>query len=593
MMERYNQAVQRNIQSVGPGSEDIPLSSVRSSIYDDYQVKFSTPDIAMQALNQQWQHIYGVYAHTQSKNDTLGQLSFSTSLKDSWNHLSESLKTLTQGASQSSLQHESVFRLSECVNNLRAATGQIQTVRTNIDQLLSQAVHEINQDIQSYQDLGTHLQTQDSESFEYADIYSRREAVLKKINGYLSAQNLDHHQSNSPLYITQGSQVMPLLASLSMTQTNSFSAHVPKGESIMMDGQALDADQLGSGFFSSLLEMRDNILPEFQKRVDALAFTLSTTCNQDLAWTSDLQNTRSLSLDEGWSPDDLNLKGTLTFAMCKNNRVMATETVNLATGEQTIVTANAQGEYTKTSVNGNGPITTMENLVQVLQNGTNLPDGYTKDFQFSWDQGKLTVNCLDPDAQWTWGSTQDDQAVAVVEGQEVSFPLLFKETQFLSQGKSFAAIHEALTDEDKIELKKDWSTSLQTNTRLQEKRTVRLDPSIAQVTDFQNNKNQYLLNTQIPMEQFSRNLENTYHPEMESLVQDIQNAQSTERQRYEDTKQSMQSLNDKYKMDSQETPEDLENQLAKMALWQQHNERLLEMFWGMRSDFMDTLRRAG
>lgn len=206
------------------------------------------------------------------------------------NDISSQLATLQTQLSQlaaapqnSSLSNSVVSGLDNVTVNMRSTSQQIQTLRTQADQQISDTVGDVNTQLDAINSLNTQIATATARGQSTAALDDQRTTALKTLSADIGIGYYSNDQGALQVYTTAG---QPLITGNVVNHLSHQAVSVSGGMSypaggiggIMLGNTDITGD-ISSGKLSSLIQQRDTELPAAQSALDYLAQQLSAGLN--------------------------------------------------------------------------------------------------------------------------------------------------------------------------------------------------------------------------------------------------------------------------------------------------------------------------
>lgn len=223
----------------------------------------------------------------QSLQQAMGQISQSDT---GGNDISSQLATVQADLSQlaatptnTSLGNAAIGALDDLTSNMRSTSAQIQTLRTQADQQITDTVTDANTQLDTINDLNIQIATAQAKGQSTAALSDQRATALQALSGDLGIGYYTNQQGAVQIYTNSGQSlltgnVVVHLSHSSVTASSSMS--YPSGgiNGIMAGGTDI-TDTLGSGTLAALVQQRDQELPAAQSSLDYLAQQFSAGMN--------------------------------------------------------------------------------------------------------------------------------------------------------------------------------------------------------------------------------------------------------------------------------------------------------------------------
>jgi flagellar hook-associated protein 1 FlgK len=265
------------INGVGGGVQDLGTTS---NVDQFLQAQINTANgVTSQATT------YNTYY--QSLQQAMGQIGQNDT---GGNDISSQIATLQTNLSQlaatpqnTSLGNAAIGSLDDLASNMRSTSQQIQTLRTQADQQITDTVTDANTQLDTINDLNTQIATAQAKGQSTAALADQRNTALQALSGDLGVGYYADQQGAIQVYTTSG---VPLLTGnivnhLSHTSvTVSSDMSYPSGGIDGITAAGTDITTLTStGKIAALVQQRDQELPAAQSSLDYLAQQFSAGMN--------------------------------------------------------------------------------------------------------------------------------------------------------------------------------------------------------------------------------------------------------------------------------------------------------------------------
>ncbi|MGE5517946.1 MAG: flagellar hook-associated protein FlgK [Bacteroidota bacterium] len=278
-------------------------------------------------------------SYMQSLSDALGSLSSDgagDTLATSLSSLESTLDELATTPESATLANQAVSDLEDVTADLRSASDDVQTLRTNADGDIADAVNTVNDALHQIDSLNQSIVRAQGAGQPTGDLEDKRNAALQTISAEMGITTYTDSTGAMKVYTTSGQVLLgDDVHELSFTAASSVkttSAYPATLSGISVDGQDI-TKSIQTGEISSLVTLRDTTLPSVQKDLDALATelrdTLNTISNQGSAAPppNSLTGTASVS-----AADSLSATGTLRVAVTDSDgKVVSTQDIDMTT----------------------------------------------------------------------------------------------------------------------------------------------------------------------------------------------------------------------------------------------------------------------
>jgi len=216
--------------------------------------------------------------------DTFGTTQSNSSISNQLNRLQQEFSTLTTSPETVSQQLAAVQAGLSVANGLANMSKTVQTLRLNADREIEGATNEIN----SY--LGNIASLNDQISFGYStgrqveDLEDKRDVALNKLSDLLDVRYFKNANGSMTVFTSDGTTLVdsqPVkMSHVALTQVAPTSSYAGGDFNGIFAGVRDITTAIRSGRLKSLVEMRDNILPDMQAQLDQLAKSLKEQVNQ-------------------------------------------------------------------------------------------------------------------------------------------------------------------------------------------------------------------------------------------------------------------------------------------------------------------------
>ncbi len=279
-----------------------------------------------------------------------GQVGDGTSIADTLQSMASSFSALSSNVTSAAQQSSTVSSVSDVTTQLNTMTTSLQALRIQADQQLSADVTQVNADVQNIYTLNQSIVRNTAIGTSTADLADQRDQSLTNLSKLLNIQYYQRNDGSMVVYTASG---VPLLDSTADTMTHAAVSVTQawmtqaggQFNPITLDNTVMDG-KIGSGEMASLINMRDNVIPNMQSQVDEMSKQLQNTLNQISNRSTSFPNTVT------------SYTGTRVFATQGNITPMssAAGTITYNQGVNTI-TSTASGTFDITYSPTNGQIT--------------------------------------------------------------------------------------------------------------------------------------------------------------------------------------------------------------------------------------------
>jgi len=223
----------------------------------------------------------------QNLQQAMGQISQSDT---GGNDISSQLATLQAGLSSlaatpqnSSLANGVISSLDGVTSTMRSTSQQIQTLRSQADQQISDTVDDVNTQLDAINSLNTQIATAQARGQSTAALDDQRTTALKSLSADVGVGYFANEQGELQVYTTAGQplitgNVVNHLSHQSVSVSGSMTYPGGGINGIMVGSTDITAT-IGTGKLASLVQQRDNELPAAQNALNYLAQQVASGLN--------------------------------------------------------------------------------------------------------------------------------------------------------------------------------------------------------------------------------------------------------------------------------------------------------------------------
>ncbi len=294
---------------------------------DNYLTKSLVGDVGTMGKNKAISELLEYYS------SQLGATDGSNTMSSELNDLYGALQQLSVSPETLANKTEAVQIASNLADSLRNLSGDIQELRIQADQKISDNVTTVNNTVQQLYQINQNINSGNLSDSQMAEYMDQRAAALQTL-----AQSMDIQyyvtSSNQLQIFTGGGQ--PLLLSQAFPISYAPTTNVNSGtvfQPIMLNGVDI-TNQIANGELAGNIEIRDKTLVDEQAKLDQFATVLKTQMNTLLNKGSSLppQTTLTGSLTGLTGTSAISGTGTLRVAIVNNSGVLQNYAdINLST----------------------------------------------------------------------------------------------------------------------------------------------------------------------------------------------------------------------------------------------------------------------
>ncbi|MFN0264145.1 flagellar hook-associated protein FlgK [Tepidamorphus sp. 3E244] len=274
------------------------------------------------------------YAETLSNYYTqldaaFGQPGGATSLDTLMNNFHAAMEELATSPESDVAREGTLYSAQVLATTLNGLTADIQTMRTQTEQALNNAVERVNEILQDLSDLNSEITTTTQAGRAPASLLDRRDSLISELSHYVDVRVQERERGEVGIYTSSGTLLLDGSASTlsfdsrgTMNAASTYStdpADRTVGTIKLDAGSNYSIDLIAdsafrSGEIKALIDLRDNILPQAQAQLDAvadvMARSLSSKQVDSTAATSGAQTGLSIDLAGLQDGDSLSLTYT-------------------------------------------------------------------------------------------------------------------------------------------------------------------------------------------------------------------------------------------------------------------------------------------
>ncbi|MBN9078613.1 MAG: flagellar hook-associated protein FlgK [Rhizobiales bacterium 65-79] len=211
----------------------------------------------------------------------------------------QALNLYSATPSNTSLGENTIESARQLVRNLNDGTQAIQSFRTDMDNQISQAVGDLNNLLNSFNQANRAIVAGNQTGADVSDIEDQRDGLLKQISQYVSISTIKRGNGDMVLMTSDGATLYETVPrTVTFDPTAGYSA-TTVGSAIKVDGVPLSAGTGGnttaSGSLQAMVQLRDSTATTMQSQLDEIARGLiSSFAEKDPSGTATLPDTPGL-----------------------------------------------------------------------------------------------------------------------------------------------------------------------------------------------------------------------------------------------------------------------------------------------------------
>ncbi len=217
----------------------------------------------------------------QQLSDAMGGNNYENAPSTLVANLRDALQTYATQPSNVTSAQSAVAAANDVANGLNNATAATQKVRSDADAQIASDVANLNDLLSQFQTVNTAIVKGTQAGDDVSNELDQRDKLLKGISGYVGIDTVKRANNDTVIYTTDGTTLFETVPrAVSFTPTLNYADGVA-GNSVMIDGVPLKpgtgADSTAKGSMQALLQLRDDIAPQFQNQLDEIARGLVQT----------------------------------------------------------------------------------------------------------------------------------------------------------------------------------------------------------------------------------------------------------------------------------------------------------------------------
>lgn len=457
-----------------------------------------------------------------------------SSLLDAYDAALSSLASSPTAAAQKTAV---VSALETVASGLGELSDEIQSLRTEANKSIADTIDEINANLSKIASLNDQIAQGTQTGADTTDLEDQRDAALETLSGLMGVSYYTNSENRVMVYAASGDLLVGAkAASLSYTASSTLdatSAYPGEIAGIYLNGKDITTSLTG-GELGGLISLRDEILPDEQAKLDALAATLidqiNSASNQGAAYPAPQTLTSSATVSES---DAFSATGSVRVAVLDSaGAVVSTQDIDLSaystladlvsaldgiSGLSAVISSDGELTLTADSASNGVALGALDSAVGAsaddfssffgfndLLSGSGAGD-IAVSSALSTDPDRLPMGVLDAssglaagDIGLAAGDVTTTQALSDLLSQSLSFSAAGDFAAQTNSLSGYAArfvsgaatlISLASSNADSAQSAYDYAT-----TRLQNQTAVNLDEEVALLTQFQT---QYEANAQM------------------------------------------------------------------------------------------------
>ncbi|PRD42660.1 flagellar hook-associated protein FlgK [Phyllobacterium phragmitis] len=221
--------------------------------------------------------------------------------------LRDALQTYAAQPGQSTTAGDTVVdKAVGLANALNEGTSQIQTLRADADADIAASVDSINDLLAKFEQVNSSIVNGTRSGADVSDFLDQRDSILKQLSGEIGITTMSRADNDMVIFAETGVTLFEKTArKVSFEPTVAFATGT-SGNNVYVDGVPLSHSTFeqpyGTGRLSGLLQLRDQVAPDYQSQLDEIARSLVTLFSETDQTSSGLPAITGLFSYSG-SPD--------------------------------------------------------------------------------------------------------------------------------------------------------------------------------------------------------------------------------------------------------------------------------------------------
>jgi flagellar hook-associated protein 1 FlgK len=214
-------------------------------------------------------------------------------LETAYNNFTSAIQALQTNTTGLSAQTTALSAAQTLAQTINATSQGIQTLRTNVNQDISNSVAQVNTDLQQIAAINTKLQGLSSTDPSAATLKDQRDSAISDVSKYVDVRAINSGTNGVNIFTTTGIQLVGdgqasqfnfsstgTLSATSLYNSDPTKSGIGALSVTLPNGASLDVIAnrvISSGQIAADLQLRDQTLVQAQTQVDQLAATLSSS----------------------------------------------------------------------------------------------------------------------------------------------------------------------------------------------------------------------------------------------------------------------------------------------------------------------------
>lgn len=194
--------------------------------------------------------------------------------------LRDALQTFAAAPSNASLGDSVISKADALANALNEGTKQVQALRDDADNEIAASVANINDVLSKFEKVNQQIVGGTRSGNDVSELLDQRDALLKQLSGEIGITTMVRGDNDMVIFAENGVTLFETAPRQVSFQPSGGLAAGIAGNPVLVDGVPLTHDTFdqpyGTGRLSGLLQLRDQIAPQYQMQLDEIARGLVT-----------------------------------------------------------------------------------------------------------------------------------------------------------------------------------------------------------------------------------------------------------------------------------------------------------------------------
>lgn len=195
--------------------------------------------------------------------------------------LADDLSAFAASPGEVTLAASTVSSAQELATSLNNTSNEVQAIRKRADSQIKADVDELNRLLGQFETANNKVVIANIAGADASDALDQRDTLVKQISEIIGVSTSERANGDMALYTSDGTTLFETTPrQVSFVPTTTYTASVT-GNAVYIDGVELNAgsggDTSASGSLQALLQIRDDVAPQFQAQLDEIARGLIVT----------------------------------------------------------------------------------------------------------------------------------------------------------------------------------------------------------------------------------------------------------------------------------------------------------------------------